>query len=185
MASKALEDLARALLVEIGEDPERDGLKQTPARFARWWREFLDGGEGEATLTTFPSEGANDMVAVTGLRVWSLCEHHLLPFYVDLTMAYIPRERLLGLSKFARLARREARRLQVQERLVRDIARALEKVTGSPDIAVIGDGEHLCMSMRGVRAPHRMHSSRTGGVFRSAGEARQELFSLVGLSRHG
>jgi GTP cyclohydrolase I len=186
-----LTQIGRDLLIAIGEDPQRDGLRGTPERFARWWLEFLSGGEpeddGAAHYATFEIPGANEMVAVSGLRVWSLCEHHLLPFNLDLTMAYIPRDgRVLGLSKFMRLARRQARHLQVQERLIQQIGLALQHATGSNDFAVIGSGEHLCLSMRGARAPgHRMHGSMLHGAFKNAPAARQELFSLAGLPRHG
>jgi GTP cyclohydrolase I len=180
----ALRAICATLLTIIGEDPDRPGLQGTPDRWARWWLEFLDGGEphGPAALTTFPAEGADQMVVVSGMRVWSLCEHHLLPFYCDLTMAVIPGDRLLGLSKFARIARRQARHLQVQERLVEQIANALADATGSPSVAVVGRGEHLCMSMRGVKEPeHRMTTSVIRGVFRDKGPAREELFHLAGL----
>ncbi|MER6912678.1 GTP cyclohydrolase I [Streptomyces sp. NPDC000594] len=171
-----LEDIARRLLVEIGEDPERDGLKETPARFARWWREFSTFDPGVVS-TTFPQRTEGQLVMVSDIRVWSLCEHHLLPFSCSVTIAYHPRGSVLGLSKFARIAQRHAHRLQVQEQLVRDIADEVRKVTGSDDVAVIAKGEHLCMSMRGVRTAAVMTSTAFNGVFETHGPARQELMA--------
>ncbi|MFD5746284.1 GTP cyclohydrolase I [Streptomyces sp. NPDC127033] len=177
-----LEDIARRLLVEIGEDPDRDGLKETPARFARWWREFTlyDAGEVE---TLFPLRTAGQIVLVSDIKVWSLCEHHLLPFSCKVTIAYRPRGDVLGLSKFARITHRHAHRLQVQERLVRDIADEITKVAGSEDVAVIATGEHLCMSMRGIRTPAAMTSSVFSGIFEEYGPARQELVATVFQTR--
>lgn len=171
--------LTRALLVELGEDPSRPGLADTPDRVARWWEEFIGHDNGN-TDTTFDVVQADQMVAVTGVRVWTLCEHHLLPFYVDLTMAYIADDRVLGLSKFARIANGHAHRLQVQERLVSGIADDIGKVTASEDVAVVGRGEHLCMTMRGVKTAGTMHSSVLRGAFRDDPAVRAELFALTG-----
>ncbi|MFH8470794.1 GTP cyclohydrolase I [Streptomyces sp. NPDC017991] len=173
-----LEDIARQLLVEIGEDPDRDGLKETPARFARWWREFSQYDAGN-TSTSFPISTSGQVVIVGDIRLWSLCEHHLLPFNCSLTIAYRPLDEILGLSKFARIAHRHAHRLQVQERLVQNIADEVGAVTGSPDVAVIAQGEHLCMSMRGIRTSARMTSSVFRGVFEEYGPARQELVAIA------
>jgi GTP cyclohydrolase I len=173
-----LEDVARRLLVEIGEDPERDGLKDTPARFARWWREFSGYDAGEVgTLFRLPTDGQTVMVC--DIRLWSLCEHHLLPFSCTVGIAYRPSGDILGLSKFARIAQRHAHRLQVQERLVTDIADEISKVTGTEDVAVTAQGEHLCMSMRGIRTPAVMTSSVFRGVFEQPGTARQEVFATL------
>lgn len=172
-----IENLIRLLLTEIGEDPEREGIQDTPARVARWWREFTDYDPGNIG-TTFDAVQTDQMVAVTGVRVWSLCEHHLLPFYTDLTMAYLTEQQVLGLSKFARIAHKHAHRLQLQERLVSGIADELEATTGSTNVAVLGKGEHLCMTMRGVRTPAHMHSSVLRGKFKTNATARAELFSL-------
>ncbi|MFT7839824.1 GTP cyclohydrolase I [Saccharothrix sp. BKS2] len=177
-----LEEVARRLLVEIGEDPDRDGLKETPARFARWWREF-SGYDAGGAETRFPIVSQGQIVMVSDLAVWSLCEHHLLPFSCTLTIAYKPDGDVLGLSKFARIAHRHAHRLQVQERLVCDIADEVVAATGSADVAVIGRGEHLCMSMRGVRTPALMTSSVFRGAFEDYGPARQELVATVFAGR--
>lgn len=159
-----LERVARQLLLEIGEDPDREGLRGTPARYARWWREFVDYDPG-STETVFDSVTSGQLVQVDAIRVWSLCEHHLLPFWCDVSIAYVPGERLVGLSKFARIAHGQAHRLQIQERLTADIADAVEAVSGSPDVAVRATGEHLCMTMRGIRSEASMSTSVLRGAF--------------------
>jgi GTP cyclohydrolase IA len=171
-----LEEVARRLLLEIGEDPSREGLRETPARFARWWREFSSFEAGEAEKL-FPVVSEGQTVVVSGMHVWSLCEHHLLPFSCSISIAYRPKGEVLGLSKFARIAHRHAHRLQVQERLVRDIAAEVRHATRSEDVAVLGRGEHLCMTMRGIRTPALMTSSVFSGVFERYGSARQELMA--------
>ncbi len=159
-----LEEIARALLVEIGEDPEREGLRDTPARYARWWREFI-GHEAGRIETAFQSVSSNQLIEVSGIRVWSLCEHHLLPFWCDISIAYIAQKQIVGLSKFARIAHKHAHRLQVQERLTAEIADTVQEVAESPDVAVRAGGEHLCMTMRGVRTPASMSTSVLRGEF--------------------
>jgi GTP cyclohydrolase I len=170
--------LTRQLLVAIGEDPERDGLKETPARYAKWWAEFIDYEPGKVS-TAFSLGKTDEMVAVTGMEVHSLCEHHLLPFSATVHVAYIPGEMVLGLSKFARIAHRHAHKLQVQERLVEQIADEIEQVTGSKDVAVIIDGEHSCMSSRGIRTKGSMRTNIMRGAFREQHAARAEFLSLV------
>jgi GTP cyclohydrolase I len=179
-----LEHLCRQLLLAIGEDPDREGLRDTPRRWAAWWREFVDHDPG--TLgTTFEAIEADQLVVVSGIRLWSLCEHHLLPFWCDVAIGYIAGDRVLGLSKFARVARKFAHRLQVQERLTKQIADEVARLTGSPDVAVIARGEHLCMSARGVRAPALMTSSVMRGAFRAKPEARAEFLQLAGIGAAG
>ncbi|MGW7579290.1 GTP cyclohydrolase I [Streptomyces sp. NPDC054765] len=170
--------LARQLLEEIGEDPNRDGLRDTPARFARWWREFINYEPGSLG-TLFESIGTSQLVVVSDIQVWSLCEHHLLPFNCSVTIAYRPAGQLLGLSKFARVAHQYAHRLQVQERLVDQIALEISTRSGTPDVAVIAKGEHLCMSMRGIKAPAQMTSTAYRGEFGTDPGLRSELFDLL------
>ncbi|MFH9419786.1 GTP cyclohydrolase I [Streptomyces sp. NPDC017529] len=177
-APDPLEGLARRLLTEIGEDPDREGLKDTPARYARWWREFTNYDPGTID-TLFETTSSGQMVVVSDIKVWSLCEHHLLPFNCSLTIAYRSAKHLLGLSKFARIAHQHAHRLQVQERLVSGIAEDIMSITEAPDVAVIGQGEHLCMTMRGIRTVGLMTSTSFHGVFSEDGSARSELLSLV------
>jgi GTP cyclohydrolase IA len=170
--------IARQLLVEIGEDPDREGLRETPDRFARWWREFIDYEPG-STGTLFESVGSNQVVVVEDMSVWSLCEHHLLPFSCSITIAYKPAKSILGLSKFARIAERYAHKLQVQERLVEEIGREVSMLSGSADVAVVGKGEHLCMAMRGVKSTATMTTTAFRGVFSTDPRARSELFELL------
>ncbi|MFE9610936.1 GTP cyclohydrolase I [Streptomyces sp. NPDC006012] len=171
-------DIAQRLLKEIGEDPERDGLRDTPDRFARWWREFIDYQPG-TTDTLFEATTTSQMVVVSDIMVWSLCEHHLLPFNCSITIAYRPEQTLLGLSKFARVAHRHAHRLQVQERLVADIAQEISDTTRAADVAVIAKGEHLCMTMRGIKAGALMTSTAFLGKFGEDSALRAELMALL------
>lgn len=173
-----IEELATELLKAIGEDPYREGIVDTPARFAKWWKEFIDYEPGDIERT-FKISNADEIVAVSGIKVWSLCEHHLLPFNATLSIGYIPNGEVLGLSKFARIAHKHAHKLQVQERLVNDIADELQAVTSSPDVAVIGAGEHLCMTMRGVKTFGSMRTSVMRGRFKDIQIARQEFLDLV------
>lgn len=173
-----LESIARALLLAIGEDPYREGLLDTPRRYARWWREFTEYEAG-TTSTVFSSITAGQLVAVSAIDVWSICEHHLLPFSCSLSIAYLTREHVLGLSKFARIAQAHAHRLQLQERLVCDIADEIQKHCSTPDVAVIGRGEHLCMSMRGVRVSAPTSSTVWRGAFQDDATLRAELLKIV------
>lgn len=166
------------LLTAIGEDVNRPGLLDTPRRVADMWSEFIDYDAGK-TETAFESITADQLVMVSGMVVWSLCEHHMLPFYCNVSIAYIPESKVLGLSKFARIANKHAHKLQIQERLVEDIAKEVMEVTGSKNVAVLAQGEHLCMTMRGARTPAIMTSSSMNGVFRDEPEARAEFLSLI------
>jgi GTP cyclohydrolase I len=169
-----LEKLARALLVEIGEDPERDGLRGTPERFARWWREFVNYDAGKLE-TTFEAVTSDQLIEVKGIRVWSLCEHHLLPFWCDISIAYLAHQRIVGLSKFARIAQAHAHRLQVQERLTANVADSVCALAESPDVAVFASGEHLCMTIRGIKAEATMSTSVLRGAFHTDPAMRNRL----------
>lgn len=173
-----LQRICRELLNEVDPDPYRDELLDTPRRFADWWMDRLNGETGTID-TQFTAVGVDQVVAVSGMRVWSLCEHHLLPFWCDLAVAYIPGETILGLSKFARIAHKYARQLQVQERLVTQIADHIKSITKVEDVAVLARGEHLCMTMRGARTPALMTSSSLGGRFRSDAALRAEFMALA------
>jgi len=172
-------ELGRELLVALGEDPDREGLLDTPRRWADWWREFLEYDPG-TTETCFDSISTDQMVCVSGIRVWSMCEHHLIPFWCDVAIGYITRGKVLGLSKFARIAHQFAHRLQLQEQLGQQIADEVSRITGTEDIAVVLKGEHLCMTSRGIRTPGVMASSVMRGVFRTESETRMEFFRLIG-----
>src|SRR5437763_12421528 len=170
--------LGRELLLAIGEDPEREGLQETPRRWADSWREFMEYDPG-TTETTFSSSASDQMVCVSGIRVASLCEHHLLPFWCDVSIGYIPNEKVLGLSKFARIAQQFAHRLQLQERLGEQIADEISRITGTQNVAVVLKGEHYCMTARGIRSPGRMTSSVMRGVFRTESLTRMEFLRLI------
>lgn len=173
--------LITELLETIGENPDRDGLKETPDRVARFWEEFIfyDPGKVDTAFENGVSNGGQ-MVVLGPMRVWSLCEHHLLPFYTDVTIAYIPGNVILGLSKFARIAHKHAHRLNVQERMVENIADEIIELTGTQDVAVIGYGEHLCMTMRGIKTPSKTVSSVVHGGFREVAAMRKEFFDIAG-----
>lgn len=174
----ALLTIGRELLQAIGEDPERPGVKDTPRRFADWWREFIEYQPGSLD-TCFESVTTDQMVTVSGMRVWSLCEHHLLPFWCDVSIGYIAGEQVLGLSKFARIAHKYAHQLQLQERLCHQIADEVTQIVGTQDVAVLASGRHLCMEMRGIRTPGTMTSSIMRGLFRKDSNARMEFLRLV------
>jgi GTP cyclohydrolase I len=145
-----------ALLVALGENPDRPGLKETPDRVARAYSEFFQYEE-ERLSRMFEDFSNSGFVMVRGIEVWSLCEHHLLPFRVEVSIAYIPvsnyrMNEVLGLSKFARIAELNAHRLQLQERLISGIADDIQSITRSKDVAVWGRGEHLCMISRGIKS---------------------------------
>jgi GTP cyclohydrolase I len=153
-------ELITQLLVELGEDPAREGLTGTPDRVAAWWNAFLSPDD-IATATCFTESHLSDqLVIVGGMSVWSLCEHHMLPMNLQVTAGYMPDGQVVGLSKFGRIAQHFAGRLQVQERFTRQVAEYLTGVIGREDVAVAVRGVHLCMSMRGVR----MEEARTTTV---------------------
>jgi len=170
--------IGRRLLIAIGEDPEREGLKGTPVRFAKVWKEFIEYDPGNVE-TTFESVRVDQLVVVKGMRVWSMCEHHMIPFWCDISIGYLTGNRVLGLSKFARIAREVAHNLQIQERMVQQIADRVVQLTGSGNVGVLGSGVHLCMVMRGVRTFGEMVSSDMRGHFRDEPDLRQEFLSLI------
>jgi GTP cyclohydrolase IA len=147
-----------------------------------WWREFIEYDPG-MTETTFSSVSTDQLVCVSGMRVFSLCEHHLLPMWCDVAIGYIPGEKVLGLSKFARIAHQFAHQLQIQERLGQQIADEGCRITGALHVAIVVKGEHLCMSARGIRTPGTMTSSVMRGQFYTCFETRQVFFQMVGGSQ--
>lgn len=142
ISKPTLETLATDLLLSIGEDPHREGLRDTPKRWANWWSEFIGYDPGSLN-TSFESIETDQMVVVSGVRVWSICEHHLLPFWCDISIGYVAEDRVLGLSKFARIAHCVSHRLQLQERLVHEIADEIEMASGSKSVAVLARGQML------------------------------------------
>ncbi|MFS0701189.1 GTP cyclohydrolase I FolE [Cellulomonas sp. 179-A 4D5 NHS] len=173
----------RELLLAVGEDPEREGLRETPARVARAYREIFAGlrQEPEDVLTTTFDLGHEEMILVKDIEVYSTCEHHLVPFHGVAHVGYIPSSegRITGLSKLARLVEVFARRPQVQERLTSQIADALVENLDPKGVLVVIECEHLCMSMRGVRKPgSRTVTSAVRGQMRDVA-TRAEAMSLV------
>jgi GTP cyclohydrolase IA len=171
----------RELLLALGEDPDRDGLKETPARVARAFKENFEGlwKSPEEVLTTTFDIGHEELVIIRDIEVFSHCEHHLTPFHGVAHVGYIPRGKITGLSKVARLVDLFARRPQVQERLTTQIADAMVKILDPMGVIVIIDCEHLCMSMRGVRKSQaRTTTSAVRGVLRDP-TTRAEAISLI------
>ena len=173
-----LESIGRALLKAIGEDPDSPRIVDTPKRWAKWWIEFVEKNHGTID-TAFSTENYDQMIIVRDMKVWSMCEHHLLPFWAKVTIGYIPKDKVLGLSKFARIAHKHANKLQIQERLVQDIAKEVIHLTDSPNVAVLCSGEHLCMTMRGVKTPAIMTSSSMNGNFRDDRQVKNEFLKLA------
>ena len=171
----------RELLLALGEDPDREGLKETPARVARAFKENFEGlwKSPEDVLTTTFDIGHEELVIIRDIEVFSHCEHHLTPFHGVAHVGYIPRGKITGLSKVARLVDLFARRPQVQERLTTQIADAMVKILDPMGVIVIIDCEHLCMSMRGVRKSRaRTTTSAVRGVLRDPA-TRAEAISLI------
>jgi GTP cyclohydrolase I len=179
-----IERAIREILLAIGEDPERDGLADTPARVARAYAEQFAGlrQRPEDVLTKVFDADHDEMVLVRDIELYSTCEHHLVPFFGVAHIGYIPNEKgqITGLSKLARLVDTYARRPQVQERMTSQIADALVANLEPRGVIVVIEAEHLCMSMRGVRKPGaRTVTSAVRGVFRNSARTRAEALSLV------
>jgi GTP cyclohydrolase IA len=179
-----IELAVRELLLAIGEDPERDGLRDTPARVARAWAEQFSGLalRPEDVLTTVFDADHDEMVLVRDIELYSTCEHHLTPFFGTAHVGYIPNEKgqITGLSKLARLVDVYARRPQVQERMTAQIADALAAQLEPRGVIVVIEAEHLCMSMRGVRKPGaKTVTSAVRGCFRDSDSTRAEAMSLL------
>jgi GTP cyclohydrolase I len=175
------EAAVRELLIAIGEDPDREGLKETPARVARAYEENFAGlwQAPEDVLTTTFDIGHEELVIIRDIEVFSQCEHHLTPFHGVAHVGYIPRGKITGLSKVARLVDLYAKRPQVQERLTTQIADAMVKILNPLGVIVIIDCEHLCMSMRGVKKSQaRTTTSAVRGALRDA-TTRAEAISLI------
>jgi GTP cyclohydrolase IA len=176
-------DLVREILVQVGEDPEREGLLQTPERFEKALR-FLTSGykqDPEKLLNgAMFSVSYDEMVVVKDIEFYSLCEHHMLPFFGKCHVAYIPNKKVVGLSKVARLVNMYARRLQIQERLTSQIAQTISEQLNPQGVGVIVEARHLCMVMRGVEKQRsEAVTSAMLGVFRENKQTRDEFLSLV------
>ena len=184
MNEERVAQLVRELLTEIGEDPNREGLMKTPERVAKAYA-YLTSGYGLSTAQVvndaiFESH-ANNMIISRDIEVYSLCEHHMLPFLGRCHIGYIPRTKVLGLSKLSRIVDCFARRLQIQERLTAQIAEELMTVTGAEGVGVVMECKHLCMMMRGVEKQNSvMVTSSVLGSFRDEDATRLEFLNLIG-----
>lgn len=176
-----IEDLTRELIRLLGEEPSREGLVDTPGRVARSWRELTDGysQDPEKILgTVFDSDGYNQMILVKDIPFFSLCEHHLLPFYGTATVGYIPYRKVVGLSKIPRLVNVYSRRLQIQERLTEQIATCIFDTLKPLGVGVTISAHHMCMMMRGVRTASEMVTSSLKGIFLEKDSVRMEFLNL-------
>ena len=182
-----MEQAFRTILEQVGEDPEREGLLDTPSRAAKAM-EFLTKGYGE-TLESLVNEAlfasdTSEMILVQDIELYSMCEHHMLPFIGKCHVAYLPTGRVLGLSKVARIVDMYDRRLQIQENLTKQIAEAIHSVTGAAGVGVIIEAQHMCMMMRGVEKQNSMmKTSMMLGQFQADQSTRMEFLSILGLPR--
>ena len=179
------ESAVRTLIAWAGDDPTREGLRDTPARVARAYEQFFAGYEQDAEAIlqrTFEEvEGYDEMIVLRDIEFSSHCEHHLVPFTGKAHIAYIPQNKVVGLSKLARLVDVFAKRLQIQEKLTAQIANTLNDTLNPKGVAVVLESTHMCMTMRGVQKPGAvMQTSRMLGRFRTDPKTRQEFFSLLG-----
>ncbi len=178
-----VEELVRELLVEIGEDPEREGLLKTPLRVAKSF-EFLTEGyrmsvSDVVNEAVFTAEGDN-MIISRDIEIYSMCEHHMLPFYGRCHIGYIPKKKLIGVSKLSRIVDTFARRLQIQERLTCQIADAIMEQIDADGVGVVMECRHLCMMMRGVQKQNSvMTTSEVLGTFRKNSNTRAEFMNLI------
>lgn len=168
------------LLQYIGEDTNRDGLLDTPKRVTKFWDQWVTKGGPSFDITTFDGEGADQMIVQRNVNFYSMCEHHLLPFFGEATVAYVPDKKIVGLSKLARLVDHFARRPQNQERITKQVAEALHDALNPRGVAVIMSARHMCMEMRGIKARGaETVTSHLTGVFREDFKAREELMRLA------
>ncbi len=179
----ALPGLVRRIIEALGEDPERDGLKRTPERVARSLEYLVSGYDQDVASVVNGAlfeEVVDEMVLVRDVEFYSLCEHHMLPFYGRVHVAYLPDRHVVGLSKIPRIVEVFARRLQVQERMTVQIAEAIQEVVRPRGVAVVSDAWHLCMMMRGVaKQASRTTASCMLGAFRDDPRTRSEFLSLL------
>ena len=184
---KNIESLTKSLLKELGEDSNREGLIKTPSRVAKTW-EYLTKGYNQNVEKLINnaifSENYDQMVVVKDIEFYSMCEHHLLPFFGHAHIAYIPNGKIIGLSKIPRLVDMFARRLQVQERMTQEIANSLNDALNPSGVAIIIEAQHMCMQMRGVeKKKSYMSTSSMVGIFRSDNKTRKEFLDLIKLDK--
>src|SRR6516162_8225898 len=189
LAGASLQDLMREMLFRLGEDPERDGLRDTPERMERSMQYLTKGYQEdpeEILLSAMFDVAYDEMVIVKDIEMFSLCEHHLLPFFGKVHVAYIPNGKVVGLSKIPRLVDIFARRLQVQERLTVQIAETIQNAIQPLGVGVVIEARHLCVMMRGVEKQHSAAvTSHMLGSFRSSDKTREEFLSLIRNGKNG
>lgn len=184
-----IENAVRDILTAIGEDPEREGLIETPQRVARMYAEVFAGLHRDINkdIKTFHGEGNDEMILIGDIPFYSMCEHHLLPFHGKAHVVYIPRDgKIFGLSKVARIVDTLSRKPQLQEKLTSEIADAIEKAVDARSVCVVLEAEHLCMTMRGIRKPgSKTVTSAMRGGCRSDIRTRNEALALINRQRSG
>ena len=178
-----IEVITKQLLKEIGEDPNREGLIKTPSRVSKAWSFFSKGYKQDLNRIINDAifeEDAKDMVIVRDIEFFSLCEHHLIPFFGKAHVGYIPNGKVIGLSKIPRIIDMFSRRLQIQERLTHQIADAINSVLNPKGVSVVMEGRHMCMQMRGVEKQNSFTStSAMSGQFKKSAETRSEFLSII------
>ena len=179
-----LEKITRNLIETIGEDPSREGLLKTPQRVAKSWEYFSEGYRADVNNIINEAvfhEDCSEMVVVRDIEFFSMCEHHMIPFFGRAHVGYLPKGKVIGLSKIPRIVDMFSRRLQLQERLTSQVANTLEEVLKPIGVAVVMEGRHLCMQMRGVEKQNSYAStSAMLGQFRKSAETRAEFLSIIG-----
>lgn len=179
--AKDIEDKIKDILSFIGEDPEREGIKKTPSRMVSSWRKLFGGYERnpEKLLTTFKEGACDEMVVLKDIEFYSTCEHHFLPFFGKIHIGYLPKGKVIGISKLARLVEVFSRRLQIQEKLVAQIADSIEKYLVPLGVMITAEAQHLCMISRGVEKQNSvMVTSAIRGNFKKK-EVRNEFLELI------
>ena len=186
---KNIINLINQLLIELGENPDREGLVRTPSRVADSYEFLLKGNydnpEKIIKKALFKEE-YDEMVAIKHIDFYSICEHHLLPFFGKIHIAYIPNGMVVGLSKVPRIIDVFSRRIQIQERMTQEIAQTLEKYLKPKGVAIVAEGTHMCMQMRGVEKQNSITTtSYMTGIFRTDSKTRKEFFNIIGLDKIG
>ncbi|NQV39159.1 MAG: GTP cyclohydrolase I FolE [Nitrosopumilus sp.] len=176
MDQERVKKLVRELIIELGEDPTREGLRETPERIANMYKEIFGGYDSDSELSVQFSEDS-DVVIARDIQFYSMCEHHMLPFYGKVHIAYSPNGRVFGISKLVRLVEKYSKRLQIQERLTKNIADELHS-QGVKGVVVLVDAEHLCMKMRGVKNDATLSSSAFRGIYENK-EEKTGIMSLI------
>ena len=176
MDEERVKKLVRELIIEVGEDPTREGLRETPERIANMYKEIFGGYESDSELSVQFSEDS-DVVIARNIQFYSMCEHHMLPFYGKIHIAYSPNGRVFGISKLVRLVEKYSKRLQIQERLTKNIADELH-AQGVKGVVVLADAEHLCMKMRGVKNDAMLSSAAFRGIYENK-EEKDGIMTLI------